>query len=144
MDNIQNELVKEFMDIDDAYEAYAQKKGLNYLSLLVLEEIYESEDGITQIEISRKMHYPKQSVNLVVKDFLEKGYVVLKEVKENRKNKMVMFSKKGRKYAESILLPMYQKEDLVLSEFTKEERETLMSLLKKYSVSYVEKISDLK
>ena len=87
MNSIQDKLMEQFQNMDNAYEDYARSKGLTYLSLMVLEEIYELGDGCTQKQIADDTHYPKQSVNLVVKAFLEDGVVELKELPENRKNK---------------------------------------------------------
>ena len=66
--------MRQFEDMDQAYEDYAKSKGMNYLSLVVLEEIYESGEGCTQKRISDETRYPKQSVNLTVKSFLDDGY----------------------------------------------------------------------
>ncbi len=69
METIQDTLMKRFQDMDRAYEAYAKAKGLNYLSLMVLEEIYELGENCMQKQISEDTHYPKQSIHLVVKSF---------------------------------------------------------------------------
>ena len=73
MDAIQDKLMQQFQNTDRAYEAYTRSRGLTYLSLMVLEEIYELGDGCTQKQISDDTHSPKQSVNLVIKAFLKDG-----------------------------------------------------------------------
>ena len=45
MDSIQDKLIEQFQNMDNAYEAYAKSKGLTYLSLMVLDEIYALGDG---------------------------------------------------------------------------------------------------
>lgn len=80
MNSIQNKLMQQFQSMDSAYEEYAKAHGLNYLSLMVLEEIYELGNGCTQKRISDDTHYPKQSINLVIKAFLADGIVALKEL----------------------------------------------------------------
>ena len=94
MDSIQDKLIEQFQNMDNAYEAYAKSKGLTYLSLMVLDEIYALGDGCTQKQISEDTHYPKQSINLVVKAFLEDGIVELRELPENRKNKGITLTEK--------------------------------------------------
>ena len=86
MNSIRDKLMQQFQSMDSAYEEYAKAHGLNYLSLMVLEEIYELGNGCTQKRISDDTHYPKQSINLVIKAFLADGIVALKELPENRKN----------------------------------------------------------
>ena len=97
MDSIQDKLIEQFQNMDNAYEAYAKSKGLTYLSLMVLDEIYALGSGCTQKLISEDTHYPKQSINLVVKSFLEDGIVELRELPENRKNKGITLTEKGRR-----------------------------------------------
>ena len=95
MDSIQDKLIEQFQNMDNAYEAYAKSKGLTYLSLMVLDVIYALGDGCTQKQISEDTHYPKQSINLVVKSFLEDGIIELRELPENRKNKGITLTEKG-------------------------------------------------
>ena len=52
LDSIQDKLMQQFQNMDKAYEDYTKSKGLNYLSLMVLEEIYELGDGCTQKQIA--------------------------------------------------------------------------------------------
>lgn len=78
---------------------------MTYLSLMVLEEIYELGDGCTQKKISDDTHYPKQSVNLAVKAFLQDRIVALKELPENRKNKGTTLTKKDSSFAVRSLSP---------------------------------------
>ena len=106
MDSIQNKLIEQFQNMDNAYEDYAKSKGLTYLSLMVLDEIYALGDGCTQKQISEDTHYPKQSINLVVKAFLEAGIVELRELPENRKNKGITLTKKGRHLCDDVIVPM--------------------------------------
>ena len=73
MNSMQDKLMEQFQNMDNAYEDYARSKGLTYLSLMVLEEIYELGGGCTQKRISEDTHYPKQSINLVIKAFLKDG-----------------------------------------------------------------------
>lgn len=45
MEKLQNQLMQQFQDMDRAYEEYARSREMTYLSLTVLEEIYELGDG---------------------------------------------------------------------------------------------------
>ena len=108
MESIQDKLMQQFQNMDDIYEAYAKSKGLTYLSLMVLEEICELGDGCTQKQISDDTHYPKQSINLAVKAFLEDGIVELKELPKNRKNKGITLTDKGRLLCEDVIAPLLE------------------------------------
>lgn len=143
MDSIQDKLMQQFQSMDKAYEDYAKSKGLNYLSLMVLEEIYELGDGCTQKQIADDTHYPKQSVNLVVKAFLEDGIVELKELPENRKNKGITLTEKGRQLCAEIVVPMLQQEALATTQMDEAESRELIRLLELYGQSYCKHIGQI-
>ena len=143
MDSIQERLMQKFQSMDKAYEDYARSKGLNYLSLMVLEEIYELGDGCTQKQIAEDTHYPKQSVNLVVKAFLEDGVVELKELPENRKNKGITLTEKGRQLCDNIVVPLLQQEKMATREMRRDERLELIRLLELYGEAYCNRLKSI-
>ena len=143
MDSIQDRLMQQFQSMDKAYEDYARSKGLNYLSLMVLEEIYELGDGCTQKQIADDTHYPKQSINLVVKAFLEDGVVELKELPENRKNKGITLTEKGRQLCDNIVVPLLQQEEMATREMKRDERLELIRLLELYGEAYCNRLKSI-
>ncbi len=143
MDSIQDKLMQQFQNMDQVYEDYARSKGLNYLSLVVLEEIYELGEDCTQKKISEDIRYPKQSVNLVIRSFLQDGYVTLKELPTNRKVKQILLTEKGRKLCQDIVVPLIQKEEAALSGMGEQESKELLRLLSLYSRCYCEGVKEL-
>lgn len=143
MANIQDSLTRQFQSMDKAYDEYAKSKGLSYLSLVVLEEIYELGNGCTQKQISEDTHYPKQSVNLVVKAFLEDGLVDLKELPENRKNKGIYLTEKGRRLCDDVVVPLLSREEKAILEMGDEESRELVRLLEIYGKAYCKHLSEI-
>ena len=143
MAQIQDKLTEQFQNMDAAYEKYAKSKGLTYLSLMVLEEIYELGDGCTQKQISDDTHYPKQSINLVVKSFLDDGYIELKELPENRKNKGIALTDKGRHFCDDVIVPLLWQEEQAIVEIGEAESRELTRLLELYGKAYCEKLTKL-
>lgn len=143
MGNIQDTLMRQFQSMDQAYEQYAKANGLNYLSLMVLEEIYELGDGCTQKQISDDIRYPKQSVNLVVKSFLEAGYVKLQEDPENRKNKKIALTETGNAFCRQVICPLLEQEEAVARSMGVQESRELERLLELYGTAYCEKMRAL-
>ena len=143
MDSIQNKLIEQFQNMDNAYEDYAKSKGLTYLSLMVLDEIYALGDGCTQKQISEDTHYPKQSINLVVKAFLEAGIVELRELPENRKNKGITLTKKGRHLCDDVIVPMQHQEEAAMLEMGENESAELLRLVELYGNAYCKFIRNL-
>ena len=136
MDSIQDKLIEQFQNMDNAYEAYAKSKGLSYLSLMVLDEIYALGDGCTQKQISEDTHYPKQSINLVVKAFLEDGIVELRELPENRKNKGITLTKKGRQLCNEVIVPLLRQEEAAMLEMGEKDSAELLRLVELYGNAY--------
>lgn len=136
MDSIQDKLIEQFQNMDNVYEAYAKSKGLTYLSLMVLDEIYALGSGCTQKQISEDTHYPKQSINLVVKSFLEDGIVELRELPENRKNKGITLTEKGRRLCDDVIVPLLRQEEAAMHEMGEKESAELLRLVELYGNAY--------
>lgn len=143
MDTIQDQLMRQFQGMDNAYEAYAKSKGLTYLSLMVLEVICELGEGCTQKQISENTHYPKQSINLVVRSFWEKGLVELKEQPENRKNKSITLTEKGRELCRDAVEPLLRCEEQTMAEIGGKNSRELARLLALYGATYCRRLGDL-
>ena len=143
MDSIQDKLIEQFQNMDNVYEAYAKSKGLTYLSLMVLDEIYALGSGCTQKQISEDTHYPKQSINLVVKAFLEDGIVELRELPENRKNKGITLTDKGRQLCEDVIVPLLRQEEAAMHEMGEKESTELLRLVELYGNAYCELIKKI-
>ncbi len=141
MDFMQDRLMQQFQNMDKAYEAYARSKGMTYLSLVVLEEIYELGDGCTQKQISEDTHYPKQSINLTVKAFLKDGLIQLKELPENRKNKEITLTDKGRLCCMECVVPLLQQEERAMADLGEVESRELLRLLDRYGTAYCDQLA---
>ena len=143
MDSIQDKLIEQFQNMDNAYEAYARSKGLTYLSLMVLDVVYALGDGCTQKQISEDTHYPKQSINLVVKAFLEDGIVELRELPENRKNKGITLTDKGRQLCDDVIVPLLRQEEAVMFEMGEKDTAELLRLVELYGNAYCKLIKKI-
>ena len=128
---------REFMDlwqsVDRLYGEYARSKGLTFMSFNILDIICHNEGSCTQKRICEETQYPKQSVNLIIKGFLEKGYVELKELPADRRNKLIRLTPEGLSYAEEILGPVRNAEHAADAELTAEEWADVLHLLKRYA-----------
>lgn len=143
MESVQDVLVQQFQRMDRAYDEYARSKGLTYLSLMVLEELYELGDGCTQKQISEDTRYPKQSINLVIKGFLADGMVELRELPENRKNKGITLTEKGRQLCSEAVAPLLRREEQAIAVLGEAESRELVRLLEFYGKAYCENLRGL-
>ncbi len=96
------------------YEEWAKEYGLSSNGIFVLYSFYESEGKCTQKMISEKWHIPKQTVNTILKDFQNKGYVEMVSSETDKRNKIVCLTKAGKKYADDIIGKLQKKEIYVI------------------------------
>lgn len=85
------------------YEQWAKVNGLSINGLLVLSAIYEGGEDCTQKKISQRWMIPKQTTNMVLKEFDRKGFVRLLPMEKDRRNKYICFTDEGKEYADEII-----------------------------------------
>lgn len=128
--------------MDTLYEAYARKNGLTYMSLYILETIYEKK-GCTQKFISGATLYPKQTVNIVIRSFLEKGWVVLEQDAEDRRSKYIRLTEAGDAMAQRVIEPFWDAAADAFGELGAQERSLMIRTLKTFTDSFAEKVRAL-
>lgn len=114
-----------------SYEEYAKSVGLSFTSLSILSAIYRTE-GCTQKLLAEQCFLPKQTVNAVITSFYKKGWIQLRELPEDRRNKTVHLTAAGRREAERILQKVRRSEQQAMSQLTEEERRVLLYATRRY------------
>ena len=95
---------------DYTYETGAKARGLSLNELTVLEVLYESTGDCTQKKICEKWLLPKQTVNMILKGFVEKGYVALRPMERDKRSKALCLTAAGRAYAGAVLSELQEVE----------------------------------
>ena len=110
--------------VDSFYDEFAKKSNVSSALLWVL---YALNDGNshTQIEISNDWELPKTTVNTVIKEIQQNGYVELIPIKGKRREMSIVLTKSGKNYADSILSDLYKKEAEVYKTLRSEEYEVV-------------------
>lgn len=85
------------------YTAWAKAHGISVSCLLALTAIDEGGDDCTQKKISQRWLIPKQTVNMILKEFESKKLVELFPMQGDKRNKRIQFTAEGREYADTIL-----------------------------------------
>lgn len=98
------------------YEEWAKAHGLSVNSLLVLCAIHDGGDDCTQKKISQRWLIPKQTINMVFKDFERRGFVKMFPLPEDKRNKVIRFTKTGKEYADTIISELRKVELFVVEE----------------------------
>lgn len=115
------------------YDEYAKSHGMPLKTLLVANALFYAEDGMTQKEICQRTFQSKQTVNLIIKNFLADGHVTVSEVPGNKRIKIVRMTEEGRASCENVVRHITWAEDTAMSMFTEEEQKQLVDLSRSFT-----------
>lgn len=119
-------------------EAYARYHGLQGKSLAILMWIYNTPQGITQNLVCQKTYSTKQVVNATIKSFLEKGYIKLEENKADKRQKLILLTSEGQRFAVAILKPLEEGENDAMLTLSESEQSSLLQLTERFQSSLTE------
>ncbi len=111
-----NQYYAVWQEYNYVYEEWAKAHGLSVNSLLVLCAIHDGGDDCTQKKISQRWLIPKQTINMVFKDFERRGFVELFPLLEDKRNKVIRFTKAGKEYADTIISKLRKAELFAVEE----------------------------
>jgi DNA-binding MarR family transcriptional regulator len=121
--------------IETLYDEYAKSMGLTYTAYNVLNAIYETPKNCTQKRICELTYLPKQTVNAIIRTLWEQGYVEMKEIDADRRNKEIRLSKSGQMYAKKIFSKAIKAEEIAMLTLTCGERQNLIDYTKRVECS---------
>lgn len=120
-----NQYYAVWQEYNYVYEEWAKAHGLSVNSLLVLCAIHDGGNDCTQKKISQRWLIPKQTINMVFKDFERRGFVELFPLPEDKRNKVIRFTKAGKEYADTIISKLRKAELFAVEEIGIERMEQL-------------------
>ena len=106
------------------YEEWAKRKGLSMYGLFVLQEIKENRN-CTAKQICSRLFLPKQTVNAILNSFENKGLIRRVAMEQDRRNKEILFTRDGERYADNILQEMYEAEEKALQKMGARQMEAM-------------------
>ena len=83
------------------------------------------EKNITQKKIVDRLALAKQSINNVIVDLYDKGYVESRLSKEDKRTKILVLTKNGRAYAKKLLGPLVEFNEKLYDKLGEEKLEKL-------------------
>ena len=98
------------------YEGWAKEQGLSVNMVWVLYALCEEGTVHTQKEIAQQWLLPKQTVNTILKDLAQQGWVTAQPLPEDRRNKRIDLTPEGRRFAEGIVGSLQERELHVLEQ----------------------------
>ena len=96
------------------YEEWSKEQGLSMNGYLILYSFYDEADNPTQKLISQKWMIPKQTVNTILKDYMQRGFIETVSMEEDKRNKILKLTESGKAYADEIIGKLREKELYVM------------------------------
>lgn len=140
-----NENAKRFCNmrqgLEMIYDYYARSAGISYTTLFVLNLISQYEVCTQKIICERTM-LPKQTVNNVIKKLTEQGYLQLEEIPDNSKSKRILFTKKGKEFAEPMIKHIQDAENTAMEQLSESHQEELLCIMELYDQAFRKAMED--
>lgn len=140
MDQLQKQadaLYEKWIHIDTLYSEYARTLNLTRSSMDTLYFLYKSQNKVevqcTQKAVCEEYDLPKQTVNTIIAGFVKDGLVALGESQEDRRQKILLLTEKGKEFCAEIFQKIEQAEVRAFSKIPKEGRDMLLSLMGQYT-----------
>lgn len=142
-----NDLVNAYCRLRDrqlaVYEKCAKRHGLTVNELFVLDILWFAPGGCTQNEICERLCVNKQTVNSVIARFDKRGYLAYSQVQEDKRNKRLSLTESGKAYAEKIIPPAADAENLAMADLTEKRAAELVALTVAFTESMERRFADI-
>ena len=114
------------------YEEWSKEQGLSMNGYLILYSFYDETDAPTQKSISRRWLIPKQTVNTILKDYMQKGLIEAVSMPEDKRNKILKLTETGKTYADGIIGKLQEKELFVMKKLGMKEMAEMNDILERF------------
>ena len=129
-----------YKEVDELYHRIALEIGLSDSAFFILYSIAEFGDGCLQKDIADNYFISRKTINSSIKNLESKGLIELKKGK--RRDMHIYLTQAGQKFVEEKMIPVFELENGVFEEFTREECQQLIQLTKKYVMLCRKKIKE--
>lgn len=121
------------------YSEYTASKKINYYVLFVLYTL-DNHNCMTQKKICEYTGMTKQTVNSVIRELKNKEYITLSSGLEDKREKEVILTERGSKYAKEVLTPLYELESNVFNLIGKERVNKMIEILTLFNTVFENKL----
>lgn len=113
--------------INAAYDKWAAQNGIATNALYVLLALNDQQEPLSQRAICLRMQLSKQTVSGVIEGFVKKGYVTSTPAPDDRRQKNVVLTAAGRRYAETVCGALREFERRAMGDLTAKQRQALVA-----------------
>lgn len=132
------------MEEQQIYIDYAKQYGLTAPALFILEKLYTATDDVSQQDISDDFLLPKQTVNSIVKKFIEQEYIMQIPMQNCKNKKSLCLTEKGLNFCKKCIPPLLKAEKNAFNKLTLEEQKLYLSIFRKIIDSKKEELNLIK
>lgn len=123
------------------YRETAVRGGLSESQFWILYALCDTDEALSQRDLSIGTGMPKQTVHSAVGQMLRAGYLQ----REERPGRAcgLRLTAAGRQLADETVVPVIRRENAAFADLTAQERETLLCLKEKYDRHLAARLADL-
>lgn len=112
-----------------SYEQFSKKHNINDNELSILYTLWV-DGSCSQSHIADKCLIAKQTVNTLCQKFIADGLLISEPSEQDKRQKVLHFTEKGRAFAEPIIADLLAQENKAIAEFGVNRIEFLLNELK--------------
>ena len=135
---ILNKRIKELVGI---YKPAISNLGISENEFWIWYALITMGDNLSQQDICGMWSFSKQTVNTIISHMVDNGYATLEVIPGTRNRKNIHLTDEGRRFGESLVVPIASAEERALERIPMEERLECLSILKKYTALLKEEIN---
>lgn len=99
-----------WIETNQLYEAWARQQGVSLYELLVILSIIETDGTALQKDICQRFAIPKQTISAIIKTLINKGWLELKVLEQDRRSRKLCLTSEGGARAEQIAQALQEHE----------------------------------
>lgn len=123
------QLSKILYNIDTQYIKVVRQMGYKANMFWLLYSL-DNNDPMSQKQICEDWDMPKTTLNTLIKECEGLGYITFESVKGERREKVIILTESGKKYAKQIMNKIYKAEEEAF--YALEERDKFISLAQNF------------
>lgn len=121
----------------ERYDRHAHANGLSMKAFLVVNALYYAPSGLVQSRICEMTFNSRQTVSLVAKRLIAKGYAEARNNPCDRRNSIVCLTDAGRAWAHDMVRRITCAEDEAMSMLAPEEQARLIELSRRFTENLI-------
>lgn len=125
-------LNKQEKEVTHIYSEIISNSGISGSAFWILYALSDSAQEYTQQRFSEEWSFPKQTVNSAIKSLMEKGYISLSCISNQRKEKIIRLTSDGNLFLQKCVKPVLEAEQMAFSKMTVHEQMLYIELAQKY------------